>query len=421
MKFCGVEKRLLFRCSSAALLAILLIILISPSRHHRSFVQIQTASRGSSAPKAPSQPQDALQISSNTVATNPADPFRATPSATTDTAVEDISFANHHNNSPVDTASRMTSAPPSTTHRSQLHLVIAHHNEEPFWMRRWIDSVRSIPYIKELGIKVIIYTKSQETDLVTLQETTAVDEVFRLPNVGREGSTYLHHLLMVYDDPPPFTMFTQAIIKKGQYLSGEIEDEKVAKLKDWIYEKLSEKFTSDIGFMSLDRKHDICYCGHCTDMGREDFYPLWPQLYAILEGKVCQELEGSVLSFNGHFIVSRKRILSRPKSTYEYLKELVDAPQDHWLHTEPEPKWFEKEKGKSTSDNPKFGHTLERLWHVIFNCSDPAQMVDCDVKGMKAEGPGGCTCKDILAVPIPASAVKHTAGDNNSRPSGADA
>ena len=99
--------------------------------------------------------------------------------------------------------------------------------------------------------------------------------------------------------------------------------------------------------------------------------------------------------FNGHFIVSRKRVLARPRRIYEYLKELVDAREDNWIHSEPEPNWFEKDKGKSMPSNPKFGHTLERLWHVIFNCSNPAQLVDCDVRGMKAEGPGGCTCKDV--------------------------
>ena len=397
MKYCGVEKRLLLRCSVAALVVILLIILTQPSPYPQFPVQIQAASKGSSAPKALLPTQDALPISSNRGASKPAAPVGATSA----TGMEDTSNAPDNRTPLGDTASGKTKAAPSTTHVPQLHLVIAHHNEEPFWMRRWIDSVRSISYIQELGIKVIIYTKGPEIDLVALKETTAADEVFQLPNVGREGSTYLHHLLKVYDDPPPFTMFTQAIIKKGQYLSGEIEDEHVAELKDWLYDKLSEKFTSDIGFMSLDRKHDICYCGHCIDMGRHDFYPLWPQLYAILEGTLCQELEGNILSFNGHFLVSRKRILSRQKSNYEYLKELVDAPEDHWLHSEPEPKWFEKDKGKSTPDDPKFGHTLERLWHVIFNCSNPAQMVDCDVKGMKAEGPGGCTCKDIEAVPVP--------------------
>lgn len=391
MKYCGVEKRLLFRCSVAALLVILLIILTQSS------VQIQAASEGSSASKALLPSKDDFPISSNRPTSKPASPVETTSAS----GVDDTSNA-PDNNPPLGvTASGKTKSPPSTTRVPQLNLVIAHYNEEPFWMRRWIDSVRSISYMQELGIKVIIYTKGPETDFVALKETTAADEVFRLPNVGREGSTYLHHLLKTYDDPPPFTMFTQAIIKKGQYLSGEIEDKHVAELKDWLYNKLSEKFTSDTGFMSLDRKHDICYCGHCTDMGRHDFYPLWPQLYAIMEGTVCQELEGNIISFNGHFIVSRKRILSRPRSIYEYLQELVDAPEDHWLHSEPEPRWFEKDKGKSTPDDPKFGHTLERLWHVIFNCSNPAQMVDCDVKGMKAEGPGGCTCKDIEAASVP--------------------
>ena len=395
MKCCGVEQRLLLRCSVAASLVILLIILSQLSPYPQSPVQIQAASKGSSAPKALLIPQDALPISSNRGDSEPTAPVVASPSATSATVVEDASNTLDNKTHLGSTASGTTNAAPSTARVPQLHLVIAHYNEEPFWMRRWIGSVRSISYIQELGIKVIIYTKGPDTDLVGLKETTAADEVFQLPNVGREGSTYLYHLLNIYDDPPPFTMFTQAIIRKGQYLSGEIEDEHVAELKDWLYDKLSEKFTSDIGFMSLDRKHDICYCGHCTDMGRHDFYPLWPQLYAILEGTVCQELEGNILSFNGHFIVSRQRILSRPKSTYEYLQELVDAPEDHWLHSEPEPNWFDKDKGKSTPDDPKFGHTLERLWHVIFNCSNPAQMVDCDVKGMKAEGPGGCTCKDV--------------------------
>jgi len=274
---------------------------------------------------------------------------------------------------------------------SQLHVVIAHHSEEPYYIRTWLENLRAVPYVQELGVKVTIYTKGPDTDLAALKEVSGAEEVFRLPNVGREGGTYLHHLLSVYDDPPEFMMFTQSYIKKAQQEKGE----HTGALKDWLYDRLRTKFGHDTGFMSLDRKHDICYCGHCTDMGRDDFYPLWPQIYTMLQGTVCQELEGHVLSFNGHFIVSKKRIIARPRSVYEYLKELVDAPEDHWIHAEPKPEWFEKEKGKSTPDNPKFGHTLERLWHTLFNCSDPADMIDCDLRSMQAEGPGGCTCKDF--------------------------
>ena len=274
------------------------------------------------------------------------------------------------------------------TLRPQFDVVIAHHSEEPYYIKVWTDSLRSIPYMQELGIRIIIYTKgSMET--TAIKESSGADEVIQLPNVGREGGTYLHHLLSVYDDPPRFTLLAQAKLRKAQ-------EEGSGKMTQWLQDRLRTKFGNETGFMSMDRKHDICYCGHCTDMGRNDFYPIWPQIYSMLQGKVCQRLEGHVLSFNGHFIVSRKRILARPREIYHYLQTLVDAPADHWIHSEPEPEWFEKDKGKSVPSNPKFGHTLERLWHTVFNCDDPEKVVDCDMKGMRAEGPGGCSCRDAL-------------------------
>ncbi len=274
------------------------------------------------------------------------------------------------------------------TPRPQFDVVIAHHSEEPYYIKVWTDSLRSIPYMQELGIRIIIYTKGS-MDTTAIKEASGADEVIQLPNVGREGGTYLHHLLSVYDDPPRFTLLAQAKLRKAQ-------EEGSGKMTQWLQDRLRTKFGNETGFMSMDRKHDICYCGHCTDMGRNDFYPLWPQIYSMLQGKVCQRLEGHVLSFNGHFIVSRNRILARPREIYRYLQTLVDAPADHWIHSEPEPGWFEKDKGKSMPSNPKFGHTLERLWHTVFDCDDPEQVVDCDMKGMRAEGPGGCSCRDAL-------------------------
>ena len=270
--------------------------------------------------------------------------------------------------------------------RPQVDVVIAHHSEEPYYIKVWTNNLRSIPYIQELGMRIIVYTKGS-MELAAVKEASGADEVIQLLNVGREGGTYLHHLLSAYDDPPQFILFAQAKLRKAQ-------EEGSGEMTQWLQDRLRTKFRNETGFMSMDRKHDICYCGHCTDMGRDDFYPLWPQIYSMLQRKMCQQLEGHVLSFNGHFIVSRKRILARPRRTYQYLQALVDAPEDHWIHSEPEPAWFEKDNGKSIPSNPKFGHTLERLWHTIFDCDDPAEVVDCDVEGMKAEGPGGCSCRD---------------------------
>ncbi|MDI1485877.1 MAG: hypothetical protein OHK93_004066 [Ramalina farinacea] len=283
---------------------------------------------------------------------------------------------------------------PTPSNGKAIHIVVSHYTEEPFYIARWLSSLRSIPSIATLGTYAIIFTKGPITDVAGLKEVATADAVMHVPNIGREGSTYLNHILANWDDLPPYTLFTQAIIKKAQK-EGAADAEDSGTLLPWLTSRLAEKFDNNTGFMSLDRKHDICYCGHCTDIhNRDEFYPLWPQLFAMMEGRVCGAGEPSVLSFNGHFIVSRKRIRERPKELYGYLRDLVDAPEGHWLHEESFPKWFDREKGKSSPQDPKFGHTLERLWHILFKCYDIADVRDCEVKEGEDEGQGGCSCND---------------------------
>ena len=274
--------------------------------------------------------------------------------------------------------------------QASLHVVISHFEEDPFYIRTWLDDLRSIPFVKILGLHVTIYTKGS-LDLESIKGGTGADEVVQLPNIGREGSTHLQHILKQWDNLPPFTLFTQAYLKKVQQ---EGTGPQAGHFVDWITARLTEKFDNSTGFMSLDRKHDICYCGHCTD-GNKDFYPLWPQLYTLITGKVCGIDQPTILSFNGHFIVSRNRILGRPRHVYEYLQELVDAPKEHWVHAEEEPRWFKKKIGASVPSNPKFGHTLERLWHTLFACDNSDVVEDCDIEGLKSEDKGGCMCKDV--------------------------
>lgn len=303
-------------------------------------------------------------------------------------ALNDTSVAVPIGELPVHAPAALPPAQSPVASKPQFDVVIAHYHEDPHYIKVWTDTLRSVPYVQELGIRIIIYTKG-DMDLSAIKEVSGAEEVIRLPNVGREGSTHLHHILKVYDNPPQFMLFTQAQIKKGQ-------QEGSGKMVRWLEDRLQTKFANDTGFMSLDKNHVLCHCGWCKDMKRnDDFYPMWPQLYSILEGRVCQQREANVLSFNSHFIVSRRRILERPRSIYEYLQDLVDAPQDHWIHAEPEPKWFDKHKGKSVPSNPKFGHTLERLWHTIFRCDTVGEVEDCDVKGRKDEAPGGCSCRDF--------------------------
>lgn len=376
-------RRLLLRYSSGAFIVILLLILLfhtlEPTESSGERFGHDVRASGYELTTSSDTASDTTSLKNFSPTLNDASNAPSNALADTSTAVSDGAVTIQAPAGVPDSKVRVTPKP-------QLNIVIAHYDEEPYYIKVWTDSLRSIPYMQELGMRIIIYTKGS-MELASIKDASGVDEVIELPNVGREGGTYLHHLLNVYDDPPQFTLFAQAKLKKAQ-------EEGSGKMTQWLQDRLRTKFDNETGFMSMDRKHDICYCGHCTDMGQDDFYPLWPQIYSMLQGKVCQRLEGHVLSFNGHFIVSRKRILARSRGIYQYLQALVNAPQDNWLHSEPEPRWFEKEKGKSIPSNPKFGHTLERLWHTIFTCDDPTKVVDCDTKSMKAEGPDGCSCRD---------------------------
>ena len=361
-------KRISVRYFSGALIAILVFVLLLHPSDPTSFRKSDDDDSTAPGHESATPPEGASDKTS--------DGFSP---ALNDAVTEGVATANGSE----DTSA---AAPIAAASRPQLDVVIAHHSEEPHFIKVWTDSLRSVPYMRSLGLRIRIYTKGS-MEPAAIKAASGADEVVQLANVGREGGTYLYHLLSVYDDPPSFTLFAQAKLKKAQ-------EEGTGEMTRWLQDRLWDKFDKDMGFMSMDRKHDICYCGHCADMGRDDVYPLWPQLYTMLQGRVCQRLEGHILSFNGHFIVSRKRILARSRETYQYLQSLVDAPGEHWIHSEPEPRWFEKDNGKSQPSNPKFGHTLERLWHTIFDCDDPANVTDCDTEGMKVEGPGGCSCRD---------------------------
>ncbi|CAD6588614.1 MAG: hypothetical protein ASARMPRED_003617 [Alectoria sarmentosa] len=383
-------RRLVLRYSSGAFIVILLVVLLShtfePTNSHPEPYDHHIGTSGYESTRSSNKVSATAFLDTSTSTLNEASNAPSSEGLPNANALKDTSAAVSDGAVAIEASAAVPSPQIPVTSKPQFDVVIAHHSEEPYYIKVWTDSLRSIPYMQELGMRIIIYTKGS-MEPAGIKEASGADEVLQLPNVGREGGTYLHHLLSVYADPPRFTLFAQAKLRKAQ-------EEGSGKMTQWLQDRLWTRFDNETGFMSMDRKHDICYCGHCTDMGRDDFYPLWPQIYSILQGKVCQRLEGHVLSFNGHFIVSRKRILARSREIYQYLQALVEAPEDHWIHSEPEPEWFDKDKGKSTPSNPKFGHTLERLWHTIFTCDDPAEVVDCDATGMKAEGPGGCSCRD---------------------------
>jgi hypothetical protein len=77
-----------------------------------------------------------------------------------------------------------------------IHIVIARYRES-------IDWINKIPK----NFKIFIYNKNNEPlNIFDINENI---NIINLPNIGREGDTYLHHIITHYDNLPDRIIFTQ--------------------------------------------------------------------------------------------------------------------------------------------------------------------------------------------------------------------
>ena len=90
------------------------------------------------------------------------------------------------------------------------------------------------------------------------------------------------------------------------------------------------------------------------------------------------------LPFEVSFSLNNKRIRNRPLKIYKYIYDLITVDTFyfyefyllllyliktnslHWLHCDLRSLIF-----KSTPDNLVFGHAVERIWTILFNCFKP--------------------------------------------------
>ena len=202
----------------------------------------------------------------------------------------------------------------------------------------------TVPSVSKRRPHWILYNKNDKLE-PQITNKLHFDEIINLPNIGREGQTFLHHMINRRDDLADHTIFCQE------------EPHRIGN----VLSRLENQFISRTGFLSLSSEM-LCNCGECS----AKLQPM-SEVYALLSQRLCHERFMS--SLTGCFLVSRERIRSVPIERLEYLKELIEAPEDHFIHN---PDLYDDKLGIdiSTRSNPYFGHVLERLWSVVFNCSD---------------------------------------------------
>ena len=229
---------------------------------------------------------------------------------------------------------------------ASLDIVISYHNEPVGLLARDISSILRLHNIAPLDTRLFLYAKAPSTPLREIGQTLqgyniSVSNIIlhELPNKGRDGETFLHHVLDCGEDLASHTMFAQADMHGPWYVQRRIE----------------QYFVPQTGFLSLWHMETLCTnCDDCRD--RSTWSPdvaVLKQIFASANKLAnCSDF---VPTYRGQFIASAERIRSNSHKFYESLRSKLEDSRD---------------------EDPAFGYDLERFWGVIMQCPGGRRIAD---------------------------------------------
>ncbi|RYO48497.1 hypothetical protein AA0113_g9937 [Alternaria arborescens] len=253
-----------------------------------------------------------------------------------------------------------------------LEVVISMYKERTEDVAALIAKLESMSQMSEALIT--IYLKDSEADERQIKQETNAHEVIKLPNVGREAETYLNHIVNRWDSLAERTVFLQADVHNPRE----------------FYPFFERYFRANqTGFLNLGWAGILCNSDDCGDnRGWQDETSLFPNLQSRIDDS---HRENVLLSYKGQFVVTAARIRGIDKSIYDELWQLL-VDKNSWAHQEP----YLQGRPDSMSQ-PWFGYTTERIWNLLFQCSDMDVAWRCPTL-LSGWRPGGsiadCQCFD---------------------------
>lgn len=186
-----------------------------------------------------------------------------------------------------------------------LQIIVARYNESIDWTAGFTNC--------------IIYNKGES-------ECNTAHKVIILPNVGREGHTFLHHIITNYDTLEEYTMFLQGFpFDHCPFL------EKILMSDEW--KRPFHMMTNDVRYAT------IVYDETCAKL--PSHYNMVPTFNYIFNRN--KNDHPFYFGPGAQMCVSRETIRTRPKEFYKKIYDLL-----------------------SHNANPLEGYMLERFWPMIF-------------------------------------------------------
>jgi hypothetical protein len=230
---------------------------------------------------------------------------------------------------------------------SRFDIVVSMYMENPVFIKSMLDAILATTYLSTLTPRIILYTKNPDADLNKLKEQTGAHRVERLQNLGREGGTYLYHIVTNWDKLAEQTLFIQAHAHNMREL--------IPRINDYL--------VPDTGMLSLGFTGVLCDCNTCGDRwGWEDSWAVIPALYEKIYNKQCEPETPILLAYKGQFVASARRIRGISRKVYWGLLETITS-KEGWSHDS-----NIVGNNEDSPDSPYFGFTVERIWGLLMQC-----------------------------------------------------
>ncbi|TIB37932.1 hypothetical protein E3P86_01983 [Wallemia ichthyophaga] len=265
--------------------------------------------------------------------------------------------------------------------RPTLEIVYAYYDEDIDKFSGFANLIRQRLHWR-FKLSDTVYVKQEPSDELSKKLGKIVDNVVYLPNVGREGGTYLHHIIQRYKA----TIFPDNLNTSQDLVLAD----KTLFLQPhpawyWImYDRLNFILPSS-AFLSLGPY----VRGNCG-VTEGHTLPQMKSIYQLFTGTECPDDQDQLVTWAGQFLVSQDRILNNPLGRYVEMLNLIEAPSGDAIHDET-PWWF---ANKNDPSNPFIGHSLERSWPVIFDCNQPSFINEHACGGQHKAGSKHCQCFD---------------------------
>lgn len=227
--------------------------------------------------------------------------------------------------------------------------------------RPWEDTMNEVDLLlhaenlQDLQVRIIVYNKGvdeMDSDELVLRPNL---KIIPLENIGREGGSYLEHIVSRWDELARQTLF----IQEWPHDTGLLR------------QRIADYLAPSTGFMSLSYAGVITDCHHPHDRSWSQDSKVVSGLYEKFNSLPASECKDVVLTYRGQFIASGARIRGNDKSLYEgMLRELQDP--ESWMHSEQftNSPWNRDIRPADSLKSPVFGYTLERMWGVMMQCSN---------------------------------------------------